>query len=158
MDIIENGAMRVNQMALRQATIQKRQEDYKNNPYIHENDYIRSIRHDYPLEIEIREFSQEEFENLRNLSHHIREHFFFKYYQVMDEAIAHHLGGLEWHDDQWMIEAILYNLNRLLSEKGPEPTDDDLKDYIESHSLDLKWHPGAVEQAFLNMGKQIQEG
>jgi len=118
----------------------------KFNNYIHINDYIHRLRIDYPLEIELREFSQEEFKKLQKLSKHIRNFPHFKTYLILDEAIAHHIGGLEWQEDQWIMEAILYNLNRLLKEKGPYPTDDDLKDYIESHTQDLKWNLEVVKK------------
>jgi len=47
-----------------------------------------------------------------------------------------------------MMKAVLYNLNRLGIEKGLQPTENEVKDYIESHWLDIRYIPGAMEKIF----------
>lgn len=123
---------------------------------LRKNQYIQHLidKIDYPLEIFPDGFTFEEFKKLRKLSHHIREYQYFNCYILLDNAISHHFGSIYWTDVQWQIESILYNLNRLLHEKGSEPTEDDLKSYVENHSLDLKWHPEAVWITFQNIQKE----
>jgi len=96
-------------------------------------------------------FLKEEYDELANLSRYIRQYPSFRDYCVLDIALAHRFGGIDWGDDKWMMEAVLYNLNRLLKEKGLQPSEKDLKDYIESHKEDVVYIPEVVEKAFLNI-------
>jgi len=72
-------------------------------------------------------------------------------------ALAHRFGGANWEKDEWMMEAVLQNLYRLLKEKGPQPTEKELEDYIEFHRLDIQYIPEAVEKALKELEKQINK-
>jgi len=106
---------------------------------------------------ELKIFSDEEFEKLRDLSRHIRQYPAFRDYCVLDMALAHRFGGANWEKDEWMMEAVLQNLYRLLKEKGPQPTEKELEDYIEFHRLDIQYIPEAVEKALKELEKQINK-
>jgi len=90
-------------------------------------------------------------ENLKKLSHHIRQYQIFQDYCTLDVALAHRFGGPEWEDEKYMMKAVLYNLNRLGIEKGLQPTEEEVRDYIESHWLDIRYIPGAMEKIFSNL-------
>jgi len=117
--------------------------------------YLKRIRRDYPLEIKTRKLTKEEFEECRKLSHHIRKSQHFKKYCILDNAIAYHLGGLLHDEEDIELESILFNLNRLLTEKGATPTDEELMDYLEAHQLELKWHPEVVKLCVEEMVKNL---
>ena len=85
-------------------------------------------------------------ETLKNLQEHIKKYPTYNKYRTLDIALAHCFGGANWGKNENKIITVLYNLNRLLEEKGPEPTEEDLKNYIEDHSLDILYIPGAIEK------------
>lgn len=144
--------MRVNRMAIIKTASQVKRDGINNK-----NEYIKEIRREYPLEITLKQVSQEEFNQIKALSKHIRKLPSFPYYLVIDNAIAHHMGGMYWKDDEFQMESIIYNLSRLLKEKGQKPTEEELCDYIDAHSIDLKWHPEAVKIAVENLAKRLGE-
>ena len=96
-------------------------------------------------------FTNEEFKELRQLSHYIRHYESFRDYCVLDIALAHKMGGSEWEDDRWILEGVLQNLDRLLLEKGPRPTEENLRDYIDSHRGDIRYIPEVMKKTFLKI-------
>lgn len=126
--------------------------------------HIMNIKNQHPKPIQTRQLSRKEFNKIKALSQHIRKHEDFDNYVCLDNAIAHHLGGSDWKDDEFLMESMIFNLNRLLHEKGPEPTNQDLRDYITVHEDELLWHTEYCEKllqlAVQNMAenKEAQHG
>lgn len=100
------------------------------------------------MAIQIKELSQEEFDQIKALSKHIRNFEHFDMYVVLDNSIGHHLYGETWEEETHLMEAMIFNLHRLLQEKGSTPTEDDLFDYLTNHKEELLWNPEYVKHVF----------
>ena len=85
-------------------------------------------------------------ETLKNLQEHIKNYPLYNDYCKLDIALAHRLGGAKWEENENKLKAILCNLDRLLEEKGPRPSEKDLRDYIEAHCFDILYIPGTTEK------------
>lgn len=106
------------------------------------------------MKIQTRQLTREEFDEIKITNKHIRNHKHFAAYTQLDGAIAYKLGGSHWEDEDILMEAVIYNLKRLHDEKGPTPSDEDLVNYIQSHSWELRWNPNLLKEALSNVVKE----